>query len=96
MNDKGERVDEWVVWNGSLGVLDMAATGRVERDAAGRSAWLAAPYDIVGPFSLDELEARGRIAFGACLVLSRQKWQEEQIELRRQGREKRRACRQAF
>ena len=32
---------------------------------------LAAPYDIVGPFNLDELETLGRIAFGACLVMSR-------------------------
>jgi hypothetical protein len=92
----GEQVEEWVVWNGSLGVLDMAATGRVERHAGGRSAWLAAPYDIVGPFSLDELEARGRIAFGACLVLSRNKWQDEQIELRRQAREQRRASARRF
>jgi hypothetical protein len=96
MSDKGERVDEWVVWNGSLGVLDMAATGRVERNAIGRSAWLAAPYDIVGPFSLDELEARGRIAFGACLVLSRDKWREEQIELRREARKLRRAAAKRF
>ena len=101
MSDKGERVgervDEWVVWNGSLGVLDTGRDG--PRRAARRwpvSAWLAAPYDIVGPFSLDELETRGRIAFGACLVLSRQKWQEEQIELRRQAREQRRASAERF
>jgi hypothetical protein len=82
---------EWVVWNGSLGVLDLAAMGRVEQDAAGRNAWLAAPYDIVGPFSLDELETLGRIAFGACLVMSRRKWQEDQNELRIEARRQRRA-----
>jgi len=87
---------QWVVWNGSLGVLDMAATGRIEQDEAGRNAWLAAPYDIVGPFSLDELETRGRVAFGACLVMSRQKWQEDQIELRQQAREQRRAFAEQF
>jgi hypothetical protein len=87
---------EWVVWNGSLGVLDMVAMGRVERDASGRSAWLAAPYDIVGPFSLDELEAQGRVAFGACLVMSRQKWREDQAELRLQAREQRRASAERF
>lgn len=88
--------DEWVVWNGSLGVLDLAATGRVERDASGRNAWLAAPYDVVGPFSLDELEALGRIAFGACLVMSRRKWQQDQDVLRIQARETRRAQAEAF
>ena len=87
MSDK----HEWVVWNGSLGVLDLAATGRVEQDASGRNAWLAAPYDIVGPFSLDELESLGRIAFGACLVMSRRKWQEDQDELRIEALRKRRA-----
>lgn len=83
--------DEWVVWNGSLGVLDMAAMGRIEQDAAGRNAWLAAPYDVVGPFSLDELESIGRIAFGACLVMSRERWRDDQVELRLQAREQRRA-----
>ena len=29
-------------------------------ERAGRSAFLAAPYDVVGPFSLDELETQGR------------------------------------
>ncbi|WP_374548027.1 J domain-containing protein [Rhodoblastus sp.] len=83
--------DEWVVWNGSLGVLDMAAMGRIEQDAAGRNAWLAAPYDVVGPFSLDELESIGRVAFGACLVMSRERWRDDQVELRLQAREQRRA-----
>lgn len=87
---------DWVVWNGSLGVLDTAAIGRVEHGASGRSAWLAAPYDMVGPFRLDKLEAHGRIAFGACLVMSRQKWQEDQIELRLQARERRRAFAMRF
>ncbi len=87
MSDK----DEWVVWNGSLGVLDMARMGRVEPDTSGRNAWLAAPYDIVGPFNLDELETLGRVAFGACLVMSRRKWQDDQIELRSEAREQRRA-----
>jgi hypothetical protein len=83
--------EEWVVWNGSLGILVMAAIGRIEEGEGGRSAFLAPPYDVVGPFSLDELEMQGRIAFGACLVMSRQRWQEDQVDLRIEGREKRRA-----
>ena len=92
MSDK----DEWVVWNGSLGVLDMARMGRVEQDASGRNAWLAAPYDIVGPFDLDELESRGRVAFGACLVMSPRKWRDDQIELRIEAREQRRTLATRF
>ena len=87
MTDK----EEWFVWNGSIGILDSVTIGAVEHGAGGRSAFLAPPYDVVGPFSLDELETRGRIAFGACLVMSRERWREDQVELRREGQEKRRA-----
>jgi hypothetical protein len=83
--------EEWVVWNGSIGVLDMARIGRIEDGEGGRSAFLAPPYGVVGPFSLDELEAQGRIAFGECLVMSRRRWQEDQAELRREAHAKRRA-----
>lgn len=83
--------EQWVIWNGSLGVLDLVTIGRIENGEAGRSAHLGAPYDIVGPFSLDELETMGRIAFGECLVMSRQRWQEDQVDLRIEARRKRRA-----
>ncbi len=87
MTDK----EEWFVWNGSIGVLDRVTIGAIAHGEGGRSAFLAPPYDVVGPFSLDELESRGRIAFGACLVMSRQRWREDQVELRREGLEQRRA-----
>jgi hypothetical protein len=83
--------EQWVIWNGSMGVLDMATLGRVEDGAGGRSAFLAPPYEIVGPFSLDELETRGRIAFGECLVMSRRRWQEDQVDLRFEAQNRRRA-----
>lgn len=83
--------EEWVIWNGSLGFLDMVTIGHIEDDACGRRAFLAPPYDVVGPFSLEELEAVGRIVFGECLVMSRQRWQEDQVDLRVEGRQKRRA-----
>ncbi|WP_026607833.1 molecular chaperone DnaJ [Methylocapsa acidiphila] len=84
-------IEEWVVWNGSLGILDKVTIGHVEAGEGGRSAFLAPPYGVVGPFNLDELEAEGRIAFGACLVMSRRKWTEDQVKLRLEAREKRRA-----
>lgn len=88
--------DKWVIWNGSMGILDMVTIGRIEHGEAGRSAWLATPYDIVGPFSLDELETLGRVEFGACHVMSRRKWKEDQVELRQQAREKRRSWSMEF
>ena len=83
---------QWVVWNGSSGLLAMATMGRVEVGAGGRSAWLDRPFDMVGPFNLDELETHGRIAFAACIVMSRQRWQDDQEALRREAYEKRRAA----
>jgi len=83
---------QWVIWNGSLGVLDLATIGRIADGGEGRRAYLASPYDAVGPFSLDELEARGRIAVGACLVMSRHRWQQDQVDLRIKARAQRRAA----
>jgi hypothetical protein len=74
--------EEWVIWNGGLGVVTMAALGRIETGAGGRKAWLDEPFDMVGPFSLDELETHGKIAFAACIVMSRQRWQDDQAALR--------------
>jgi hypothetical protein len=89
--DAGDMADQdlWVIWNGSLGVLDTVALGRIEDDAGARRAYLAPPYEVVGPFSLDELETRGRIAFGECLVMSRRRWQEDQVDLRLDARKRR-------
>lgn len=83
--------EQWVIWNGSLGVLDMGTIGHVEETPRGRMAFLAPPYGVVGPFSLDELETEGVIAFGACLVMSRARWQVDQVELRRAAMKARRA-----
>ena len=85
--------EEWVIWNGSMGILDMARIGRTEIDEGGRRAFLAPPYDIVGPFSLDELTTQGAIAFGECLVMSRQRWHQDQVDLRIKARQRRRAFR---
>jgi hypothetical protein len=85
--------EQWVIWNGSLGVLDLATLGEITDGDGGRRACLAPPYAAVGPFSLDELEAQGRIGFGACLVMSRQRWQQDQVELRIDANRQRRAMR---
>jgi hypothetical protein len=83
---------DWVVYNGSLGVADKVTIGPIEQGESGRIASLAPPYDAVGPFSFDELEREGRVAFGACIVLSLQKWAELQNELRLEAMKKRQAA----
>lgn len=80
--------DEWVVWNGAAGILLTASLGRVE----GRQAWLARPFDMVGPFDIDALKRDGCIHFEACMVMSRERWQLDQTGLRQQAFEQRRAA----
>jgi hypothetical protein len=84
--------EQWVIWNGASAILAMATIGRVSTSPAGRIAWMGAPFDMVGPFSLEALQSEGRIAFAACVVMSRQRWQEDQVELRQQAYEQRRAA----
>ena len=83
--------EEWVIWNGGHGLVTTVTIGQIEVSAEGRQAWLDEPFDMVGPFSLDELETQGIISFAACMVMSRQKWQDDQVELRRESLKIRRA-----
>ena len=86
--------EHWVIWNGSLGVVDTVTIGEIKMDANGRNAWLEEPYDMVGPFCLNELEKSGLIHFAACIVMSRQRWQQDQVQLRQEGLRKRRETQQ--
>lgn len=82
---------EWIIWNDLLGALDTVAIGKIEvAENGSRIAHLRPPYEMVGPFSLDELETRRFIHFAACVVMSRQLWREQQATLRRDAQEKRR------
>jgi hypothetical protein len=84
--------EQWVIWNGSSGLVAMATIGQVNVVDGRRNAWLDHPFDMVGPVDLDELEASGRIAFAACMVMSRQRWREDQSMLRQYSHERRRAA----
>ena len=86
--------EEWVIWNGTHGLVTTVTIDRVEIGAGGRMAWLDEPFDMVGPFSLDELNTHGRIAFAAAIIMSRQRWQDDQVELRRESLKMRRAAQQ--
>jgi len=82
--------EQWVIWNDAYGICDTVNIAHVKVDSNGKNAWLEEPYDMVGPFSLDELELRGKISFAECVVMSPQRWKEDQVELRRESYEKRR------
>jgi hypothetical protein len=64
----------------------------METGPSGRRAWLASPLDMVGPFNLEDLEATGCINFEACMVMSRKRWQQDQIGLRHEAIASRRAA----
>ncbi len=82
--------EEWVIWNGANGLVTTVTLGQIEIGARGRMAWLEEPFDMVGPFCLDTLERQGLIHYAACTVMSRQRWQEDQMALRRESRKQRR------
>lgn len=86
--------EDWVIWNGGLGVVTTAALGEVECGPNGRVAWLDEPFDMVGPFDLDLLETEGRISFAACMVMSRERWRLDQATLKRESATLRRAAQQ--
>lgn len=81
MNDFED--EEWIIWNGSIGIRDFVTIGRIDADK--RLAWLEEPYHMVGPFSLDELAAEGLIRFAECVVMSKQRWQNDREKLRQEA-----------
>ena len=85
MDNRYAEEEEWVIWNGAHGLVTTVTIGRIEADTGKTYAWLEEPFDMVGPFNLDELKMHGRIAFAACIVMSRQRWQDDQVELRRES-----------
>lgn len=84
--------EEWVIWNSALGIRDFVRIGRIDEEQ--NIAWLDAPYDMVGPFSLDELTTNGLIGFAQCVVLSKQRWQNDRETLRQISLERRRQAQQ--
>jgi hypothetical protein len=84
--------EQWIIWNSALGIRDFVTIGRIDTDES--VAWLESPYDMVGPFSLDELTTNGLIGFAQCVVMSKQRWQDDREELRQISIEKRRRAQQ--
>jgi hypothetical protein len=84
--------EQWIIWNSALGIRDFVTIGRIDTDKS--VAWLEAPYDMVGPFSLDELITDGLISFAECVVMSKQRWREDQEQLRKISLAKRQQAQQ--
>lgn len=75
--------EEYIIYNPSLGVRDFVTIGEIDEQQT--NAWLEEPYEMVGPFSLNELYTNGSINFAACIVMSREKWKQERIFLQQEA-----------
>lgn len=71
--------EDFIIWNSQFGVRDFVNIGEIDTD--NKTAWLDEPYEMVGPFCLDELCKDGLISFAACMVMSKERWSEDQKEL---------------
>lgn len=90
-----EREDvEWIIWNSAIGIRDFVTIGQV--DDTEKVAWLESPYQMVGPFSIEELLLQGQISFAECVVMSKQKWNDERESLLTISMMRRRKAQQKF
>jgi len=85
---------QWIIWNSSLGIRDFVMIERVQISNNRREAWLEEPYDMVGPFSMDDLERKGEIHFAQCVVMTKERWNKEQQLLRKESYERQRKIRE--
>jgi hypothetical protein len=69
--------EEFIIFNPTLGICDLVSIGKTDHT----DAWLEEPYDMVGPFDVNELKTKGKISFAACFVMSKKRWQDERISL---------------
>ena len=54
-----------ITWKGTLCIMDRVSIDEVEQDESGNRVWLDGPYEMVGPFRLDELFTLESIRFAA-------------------------------
>jgi hypothetical protein len=82
--------EDFIIWNSGFGVRDFVTIGKIEKNSDTPQAWLDEPYEMVGPFSLEELCTKGKISFAACVVMSKKRWQKDKIFLYEESIQKQR------
>lgn len=85
---------EWIIWNSAIGIRDFVTIGEIDTEKS--VAWLESPYQMVGPFSIEDLMTHGEISFAECVVMSKQKWQEDRESLLAISMMRRRKAQQEF
>ena len=77
--------EEFIIFNASLAVHDIVTIGEIKVENGKTSAWLEEPYEMVGPFNLEELTSDNIISFAQCIVMSTEKWKKERRTLLQQA-----------
>lgn len=75
--------DDFIIYNCELGIRDFVNIGEI--DSKNKTAYLDDPYEMVGPFCLEELCSCGVISFAACMVMSEQYWHTNRIALQEES-----------
>jgi TRAP-type C4-dicarboxylate transport system substrate-binding protein len=84
--------EEYIIFNPTLGVRDFVC---IDRECSDESdGWLEEPYEMVGPFNLDELQKMGSITFAQCMVISKAKWKQEQHRLQQEAHKRQQKAQQ--
>ncbi|MEA3513636.1 MAG: J domain-containing protein [Campylobacterota bacterium] len=86
----------FIIWNSELGVRDIVTIGKTEVESDTTNGWLEEPYEMVGPFNLDELIIIGQINFAACYVMTHQYWEKNMKRLQQESLTKQRIAQQQF
>lgn len=77
--------ETFIIFNGNLGVHDFVTIGEMKTENGQTIAWLEEPYEMVGPFNLNELQINGEFSFAACIVMSQEKWKRERVSLQKEA-----------
>jgi hypothetical protein len=80
--------EEFIIWNSSFGVRDFAMIGEIKKEDDTINIWMDDPYDMVGPLDLKELLLKGKIYFEACIVMTKENWQKNQSQLKKESYQK--------
>lgn len=88
--------DEFIIWNSSFGVRDFVTIGEIKKEDNIIKIWLDDPYDMVSPLNLEELLLKGKLSFEACIVMTKEYWQSQQHQLKKESYHKQQKIHKEF
>ncbi|XOB61502.1 J domain-containing protein [Campylobacterota bacterium DY0563] len=83
MEEESYLYESFIIYNSELNLKDFVTIGEVDKE--NKIAYLDTPYEMVGPFCLNELYNKGKIYFEACMVMTQNFWHKERINLQKES-----------